>query len=542
MSVISVNKRQRIIDSYNEIICELKRYRKAHRTMVSEQAVDLCTPAWVRVNPAPPIEGKVNCYRLCIGFRNIGCKYRDRDRLGLGCLNCGYYANTAFREVDNETILKQLKLALQLGHATSTEFSSIEFLNDGSFLNQEEFRRELQSELMGVVAKMPRIKRVLVESKSEYITRSGVEFLLERVRDDQLLEIGIGFESADEFIRNVCINKGFENDEFEAAIRTLSELDAAHAGRVSVVAYLLVKPAFLSHKESIEDVVSSLRYLYSLSKKYGIDIVPKLEPAAIVSGTILSMLYGKKDSEFYYEPLNYWAILEILARVAVDGECHPLLETIRVGAREDMDDIIRAPAIYDRDKDVYHPFDFVVYESIQKFNQHHDVYKLFSVLVNVYRHFNDGALVGEGAPFKEWLCEKGIEDDAVSVFVNDWAMKIEKCRSRDDVAYEIDNMVMAYSVLDILEGYDEITGRMKEDVECALIGGDKEELERAIERCYDFMDKSNFVKVSINSMSVEEGIGEVFFDVVDLLKGITTSIWSRFEMTSARGAGLSKAG
>ena len=48
----------------------------------------------------------------------------------------------------------------------------------------------------------------------------------------------------------------------------------------------------------------------------------------------------------------------------------------------------KAPAIYSGSDNIYHPFDFVIYESIQKFNQHHDIHRLFSMVTEVYTRSN----------------------------------------------------------------------------------------------------------------------------------------------------------
>jgi uncharacterized Fe-S cluster-containing MiaB family protein len=76
-----------------------------------------------------------------------------------------------------------------------------------------------------------------------------------------------------------------------------------------IVTYLLVKPAFITDKESINDIIHSIHFLRLLSETYGIQITPKLEPAAIVDGTILSLLHMDNNTPYHYEPLSYWQSL-----------------------------------------------------------------------------------------------------------------------------------------------------------------------------------------------------------------------------------------
>jgi hypothetical protein len=68
--------------------------------------------------------------------------------------------------------------------------------------------------------------------------------------------------------------------------------------------------------------------------------------------------------------------LEILAKIYLNSKTRDFIKNIRIGAREDMDDIIKISAIYNEDG-TFHPFDFVLYEVIQKFNQHHSIFMGF---------------------------------------------------------------------------------------------------------------------------------------------------------------------
>lgn len=513
--------------SYPSLIAELREHRKEHMELALSWKSDLSSPAWVRVSPGPPCDNTRNSYRLCIGFRNVGCKYRERDSMGLGCLNCGYYARTAFGDVDMATILAQFKKGLRRGCEESTGFNSIEFLNDGSFLNTDEFTQEIQAALFGLVARMPRIGRILIETKPEHVAEPRLLFLLNILRPDQLLEVGIGFESADTFVREVCINKGFGIPEFEKAVEVVSALEQEYRHRVALVAYLIVKPAFLTHRECVEDIVASLQYLRSLGEKHRIRIVPKLEPAAVANGTVLSMLHSNKESKFYYEPLSYWAVLEILAWVGCEmGNAFE----IRVGAREDMDDVIKAPAVYRQDGETFHPFDFVLYESIQKFNQHQSFFRLFAVIVAVDKQFGGLALSDNGSSLTQWLKGNGFESCAIRKFLTANAEAIELEMSKPHTEEDIRAMAAVFAVLDIMEGYPS-EGRgpeFKERIDRALLDDDRSGLECEIRECFESVTPEAILKISVNAMSVTGGYAEVFFDVTDLLRFEKVSIWSRF--------------
>jgi len=525
-SIISQEKRDEITSNWFGLINSLKQHREEHKKIAVSRKSDLANPAWVRVSSAPPVADNNTCYRLCIGFQNVGCKYREDDPLGLGCLICGYYASTAFKDVNSHVIIDQFKTGLRQGCEVTTGFNSIEFLNDGSFLNTDEFDQDTQSELFDLVSRMPHIKRVLVESRPEYVNANGIEFLLDHLRNDQLLEIGIGLESVDNFVRELCINKGFKTEDFEKSLDNISSLNNKFPQRVTIVVYLIVKPAFLTHKECINDIVASLKYLYSLNKNYKFPIVPKLEPAAIADGTVLSMLYKTEDSRFYYEPLNYWAILEIIARVACETDEDRF--TIRIGAREDMDDVLKAPAIYNQDGETFHPFDFVVYESIQKFNQHQSYSRLFAVIGKVYQIFNKKLLTDKKSSLMHWLKENGIKNSAIEKFVTNNEKSIATYAQKEEAKHEIETMVTVYGVLDILEGYCPDTQKLKKSLNKALVRDEKLEVGLIISECFEQVSPETIVRVSVINMSIVEGYAEIFFDVTNLLKNEKSSVWSRF--------------
>jgi radical SAM enzyme (TIGR01210 family) len=528
-SVLSDDRKRMIRAQRVSILPALKDHRLTHRALMASREIDLGVPAWIRVNPGPRSARTRNAYRLCIGFQNVGCKYRERDPTGLGCLMCGYYARTAFKDVPKDTIIEQFKSGLRQGYSEATRFNSIEFLNDGSFLNRDEFDQETQAELLGMVARMPYIDRVLVESRPEHVKVPALKFLLQQLREDQLLEVGIGLETADDFIRDVCINKGSTRKNFEHAIAQIARLTREAPRRLSAVAYLLVKPPFLTERESIEDTVATMEYLRALSAQYGVHIAAKLEPAAIANGTILSLLYLQADPALHYEPPSYWAVLEILARTARKSGSEPA--DVRVGAREDMDDVLKAPAIYNADGETFHPFDFVVYESIQKFNQHQKLRRAIAIASEVYKRFYRAGLDSTDSSLVRWLVANAIDDSAIVGFARQHGRGIASDTRVAATRYDIELMSMIYAVLDIME-YGKNSGDLKQKIDDALLAKNDKALGVTIDECFKQIAPKALLQSTVIAARHESKYGEVFFDVKDLLKDQKISVWSRFALAS----------
>lgn len=524
-SCINIEKKRVIESNLPKIIENLKKHRILHKNNIAKREIDIRLPAWVRVNPGPSASPKKNCYRLCIGFQNVGCKYRDKDLFGLGCLNCGYYARTTFKEIPSDIIVSQFINGLIQGNKESTGFNAIEFLNDGSFLNNEEVEPEVAFRLFDYIKQMPHIERVLIESRPDYFDEEKIYNLCKHLRNDQIFEIGIGFESRDDFVRNTCINKGMTISDFETALNIVECVNNRATQEINVVVYILVKPAFLDNKEAIEDVILTIKYLLSIQNSYSFKIVPKIEPAAISDGTLLSMLYNDKDNIFSYEPLNYWAILEILARVALLKD--DSIYDIRIGAREDMDDVIMAPAIYQDNGITFHPFDFVLYESIQKFNQHQNISILFSTIFEVYNQFNTSSITDKNSSMVKWLRKSKIDISGIEKYIQKKNFNFKDKAKNNGLTDSISFLTCMYKLLDIIEGYDKGHNVQRLEIIDSIKKKDFSKLERTLISCFYNISDETIITININSLSIYNKIAEIFFDATDLIRAKKYSIWSR---------------
>lgn len=320
----------------------------------------MTTPAWWAIAPTRSDTG----HRFVMGFRNLGCAYWRDDPFHLGCSCCGFCSGVVPDvEPTRQDLEAQFANALADALDTGVHFDVVEFLNDGSFLNDDEFAPAFRQHLFRTIAALPYVRRVLIETRPEYITEDKVLAVLGELRDGQRLEVAIGLETADEFIRAACHRKGFGREDFEAAARCLSSVGE----RVGILVYSLVKPAFLSEAEAIEDQVSTARYLAELSARYGCTIAMKLEPAVVAKGTLLDFLYfdGTDAIGHGYDVLSYWSVVEILCRLAQEAVGLP----VRVGTREDMDIFEKVPAVYHANG-MFSKWDFILYGAVQHYNTH----------------------------------------------------------------------------------------------------------------------------------------------------------------------------
>ncbi len=231
----------------------------------------------------------VDC--LTVILRSKGCRWKR-------CLMCGYKKDTS-EDVTFEDLKRQFEFSLKkLGDARV-----VKIFTSGSFLDSNEippeFRRFVYEKLMG------RIDKLIVESRPEFVSDETAKELSEQ---DFIVEVGIGLETADDFVREVCITKGFRFEDFVRAAKVLK----SHGIRVK--AYLLLKPPFLSEGEAIRDVLNSIKAVRGLA-----DVV-SINPTNVQSGTYLERLWLRG----LYRPPWLWSAVEVLKKAKMEAICDPV--------------------------------------------------------------------------------------------------------------------------------------------------------------------------------------------------------------------------
>ncbi len=236
----------------------------------------------------------VDC--LTVILRTRGCSWN-------ACNMCSY---TSFAYPADEE-----ELRAQLRYALSENAEVVKIFTSGSFFDDREVPRGVRLEVAERVRDMG-AKKLIVESRPEFIT----EDVLDDFRGVNL-EVGIGLESADDFVRNVCINKGFNFEDFEQAAKILKNRG------FRVKCYLLLKPPFLSEREAIDDVLSSVERVRDLAN------VISVNPTNVQKGTLVEKLWYAG----FYRPPWLWSAVEVLKRAEnVDIICDPVAAGKRRGA------------------------------------------------------------------------------------------------------------------------------------------------------------------------------------------------------------------
>lgn len=243
--------------------------------------------------------------RLAIVLRTRGCSYA-RGPHG-GCTYCAFLHNS---DASVAAQALQRQLANELGKYPDGSYDHVELLTLGSFLDADEVPVSFQNSALARLGNNPSVLRLMVESRPEYVSSETLGRAMRHLGDRCLLEIGIGLESADDYVREVRLNKGFSREEFEAAAEVITECGAGLLG------YVLFKPPGLSEAEAIRDAIATGEYIFSLGKRLGIPTRVALEPFYVPRNTLAEAQYKSGD----YSPPWLWSVIEVVSALANKGD------------------------------------------------------------------------------------------------------------------------------------------------------------------------------------------------------------------------------
>ncbi len=240
--------------------------------------------------------------RLIIYLRSSGCRWAIRVRDGesvplAGCFDCEHsLAESTFgAPVSVGQYIKQFESAIN--SKDFTQYPVLCVYNEGNFFNPHELPHDARYSILRTVSDIPEIRSVIVESLPEYLNAS----VLTEIRSllgDRRVEIGIGLESANPLVRRLCVNKSYDLDDFVDAVSLVRSYAKS-------LAYVLLKPSFLSEKEALDDALAACEFAFTS----GVDVV-SIEPLNISNYN----LAGQLNRVGRYRPCWLWTVVEVAQR------------------------------------------------------------------------------------------------------------------------------------------------------------------------------------------------------------------------------------
>ncbi|MCZ7393233.1 MAG: archaeosine biosynthesis radical SAM protein RaSEA [Candidatus Methanoperedens sp.] len=221
---------------------------------------------------------------LTIIFQTQGCRWNN-------CTMCGYVYDSAQKPPSHDELMKQFEYAMS--RCKDDEFI-VKIFTSGSFLDDGEIAPETRKEMLSRLRADLRVKKVIAETRPEYVTKEKLSESIAAL--GKRFEVAVGLETTNDMIRKDCINKGFSFSDFMRAS------EVAGKEGVTVKAYLLLKPPFLSEGVAINDMINSIHDVAPYAGTISINL------CNVQKGTLVDEMFERGD----YRPPWLWSAVEVL--------------------------------------------------------------------------------------------------------------------------------------------------------------------------------------------------------------------------------------
>ena len=220
-------------------------------------------------------------------FRTKGCSWAQNS----GCSMCGYFNDSLWKNILDDDLLTQFKTAMEKYEGQKF----IKIFTSGSFLDDKEVTPSVRKKILKKLKETS--DKLSVETRPEFITDKGI-LEIKDILKSKIFEVGVGLETASDFVRKHCINKGFTFEDYKKAAKILKKHD------VKLKTYILIKPPFLTEKQSIQDANETVEKIKSITDSISFN------PTNVQRNTLVNYLWNRKQ----YRPAWLFSVVEILKK------------------------------------------------------------------------------------------------------------------------------------------------------------------------------------------------------------------------------------
>lgn len=228
---------------------------------------------------------------LTIILNTIGCFWAKHG----GCSMCGYINDSSNEDLNSLDIIKQIKIIFSNIKIINNKFN-VKIFTSGSFFDTKEIPIDARNEILKILNQDTRINKISIETRPEFISEELISEIKKIYK--KKLEFSYGLETISNKIRIESINKGFLYSDF------LNACNISKKHNIYNKAYLLLKPPFLTEKESIKDIMKSIDKIHNI-----VDII-SINPCNIQKNTFVEKLWKNKE----YETPWLWSLITILIK------------------------------------------------------------------------------------------------------------------------------------------------------------------------------------------------------------------------------------
>lgn len=247
---------------------------------------------------------------LFIVFYSQACRWSR-------CIGCNLPSKASSKHISYKALIAQIDYVFGAPEVNRQRenIRKVIVSNNGSILDEETFS---STALMHLLAKLnlnlPNLAILSIETRVEYVDFAELEFISRALTEGDTptqLEIAIGFEAFDDYIRNRIFNKGLSLKTFEDFVGKI----ASYGYRLKC--YFMQKPVpGMTDAKAVFDIQNAIDYLSQTATHSGIGINMHLNPTYVATGTILEEAFRKGE---YVPPL-----LRDVARAAWHAKGKPL--------------------------------------------------------------------------------------------------------------------------------------------------------------------------------------------------------------------------
>lgn len=238
---------------------------------------------------------------LAILFSTKRCRYQ--------CTFCALPAKSSRTWIGAEQVIAQFEyVATELRHSLGV-LERITIANEGSVLDQATFPVEALDEIVGSIRALPRVRRILLETRLEFVRHERLAELQES--SGKQLNVLTGFETHDPVLRDDLLGK---RQSLEAFCAGLDEVATAGA---ELTAYVLFKPEpTMTDAEASAEAEASIDYLHGECESRRIPLQVRLNPIYVAEGTPLARRIAALDG---YQPPRLTDVIMLAERKRSEG-------------------------------------------------------------------------------------------------------------------------------------------------------------------------------------------------------------------------------
>lgn len=223
--------------------------------------------------------------RVMVVLRANGCEYYKKNG---GCSMCSHFngtdraATVTTQDYINqwESVIRGIGVEKENSKFDINNYPVVCVYNLGSFLNENEISSEAVEYIFKSLNNYDKVKKVIIESRAEYITEDSLKNI-KNVYNKGTVEVGIGVESTNKEIREICHHKGIDDlSNIKKAVEIL------HKYNFKALAYINFKPIFLTEREAIKDAIKTAIDCF----KMGFDAI-SIEPTSLQDYSLANHLY-----------------------------------------------------------------------------------------------------------------------------------------------------------------------------------------------------------------------------------------------------------